>query len=91
MDAAWEAAGLSPALAHAVATAYQPSFGDSNIIAGVRERGSNSAIVPMFEAIKCYDYNLADQLLIAFRFVHADEKDRQAAEDPGAKTPAAQQ
>ena len=91
LETGWVTLGLEPPLAHAVATAYQPSAADSNILTGVRARGANSAASPMFEAIKHYDYNLADQLLLAYVIVEQEEKDRQAAEAPLPKAPSAKQ
>ncbi len=63
--ALWEQAGYSSTQSTAYARAYHASPSDSVVIDQVREEGTKSALPAIKEALADYNYQLADQLLMA--------------------------
>ncbi|MEX0976914.1 MAG: hypothetical protein WDZ50_07450 [Woeseia sp.] len=71
----WQTAGFTRADATALATAYESTGSESAVISGIRRKGSNNAIADTGEALDSHNYLLANQLLLAYVIVAAEEQE----------------
>jgi hypothetical protein len=70
----WVDLGCSPADAVDRAYAWSPSLSDQAVVRQLQREGSKSAIPAINDATMSFNYALADQLMLAFVLVHADEQ-----------------
>lgn len=70
----WVDMGCSDEDAVARASAWSPSLSDEAVVRQLREEGSKSAIPAIKNATASFNYGLADQLMLAFVIVQAEEK-----------------
>jgi len=80
--ALWHQAGYSSAQAAAYASAYHTSPSDWAVIDQVRQEGTKSVLPAIKNALAAYNYQLADQLLMAVTIVRNAEHTNSAAASP---------
>lgn len=85
LSEAWMAMGCSQTDAVARASAWSPSLSDEAVIQQVRMEGSKAAIPAIRSATASFNYQLADQLMLAFGLVHTEEQ--KAAASSAATSP----